>query len=277
MKKILIIISSIILTVSCIAQTGVGWVPQRAKVRFIDSLYLNKDIRLAKPLRILGATSGTTTLKAADAAGTGTVTLPTSGTIISDISGKVDLGASDIITTGDGTFGNIVDVDDIVPYMIADTMAAYRESAIPLATVTIMGKIVKKTIGWDGATGTDFKWTGNANHAAQHMDLGAIVPMKSRVIAVEIVCTETLTAGGAIDITLGAGNASGGAQFSVAASCDDINEVVGIIDPDLPAAVIMDWDTDTHVWIEGDPDANWDTMTAGKWAVYVTYINYEDI
>jgi len=141
--------------------------------------------------------------------------------------------------------------------------------ALPIPQITI-----KKTIGWDGATGTDFVWTGDANHTAQNLDLGTIIPAKARVTAIEIVCTETLTAGGAIDITMRAGNASTGEQYIVSASCDDLNEVVAIIDATKPAAVLMNWASASHIYIGGDPDVNWDTMTAGKWAVYITYQNY---
>ena len=134
-------------------------------------------------------------------------------------------------------------------------------------------RTIKKTIGTPGDTGVDFTWTANANADAQNLDLGAIVPAKARVIAVEIVCTETVTSsGGAVDITMRAGNASAGEQFIVSLSCDDINEVVGIINAALPAAVIMNWSAATNIWIGGDPDQNWDTLTAGKWSVHVTYI-----
>jgi len=132
-------------------------------------------------------------------------------------------------------------------------------------------RTVKVTLGWHGATGTDFTFASAADHTAQNIDLGAIVPAKARVMDVTIVCTETLTAAGAIDITLRAGNASAGEQFIASASCDDINEVVGVIDATKPAAVLANWASATNIWIGGDPDADWETITAGKWAIYVTF------
>ena len=153
-------------------------------------------------------------------------------------------------------------------------MGAYESSA-PLTGFNNIVQI-KRTIGWDGATGTDHVWTGDANHTAQNLDLGAIIPAKSRVIAIEIVCTEALV--GCADMTFAVGNASGGAQWIAALSCDELNEVVGIIDASLVDGIIMNWASATNVWIGGDPSDNtWADMTAGKWTVYITYINYTQI
>ena len=136
---------------------------------------------------------------------------------------------------------------------------------------------VKKTIGRHGATGTDFKWAGDAGHAAQNLDLGAIIPAKARVVAIEIVCTEVL--GGVTDITLAAGNTSGGSQFITALSCNAVNEVVDVYEAtglDLTNTVKMNWASATNIWISGDPsDNNWSDMTTGKWSVYVTYVKIQ--
>ena len=135
---------------------------------------------------------------------------------------------------------------------------------------------VKKTIGWDGAAGTDFVFAGDADHVAQNIDLGAIVPAKARVTGIEIVCIEAAV--GVTDITFRAGNASAGEQFIASASCDDLNEVVGIIDSTKTAAVVMNWAAATNIFIGADPsDATWGDMTAGKWAVYVTFTYLNNI
>ena len=139
-------------------------------------------------------------------------------------------------------------------------------------------RTIKKTLGWHGAVGTDFVFASAANHTAQNIDLGAIVPAKSRVVDVEIVCTEAyVNSAGASDITFRAGNASAGEQFIASASCDDLNEVVGIVDSTKTAAVIMNWASATNIWIGGDPDQNWDTSTAGKWSIYVTINEFTNI
>lgn len=132
---------------------------------------------------------------------------------------------------------------------------------------------VKKIIGRVGIAGCDFNFAAAADHVPQNLDLGSIIPAKAKVQQIEVVCTEAVV--GVTDFTVVVGNASAGAQFIVALSCNALNEVVGIINPALPQAVIMNWAAATRVWLGADPtDNTWNLMTAGKWAVYVTYQTY---
>ena len=52
MKRILLLISLLIFSVSLLAQTGTGWAPMRAKMNFNDSTYFTKEVRIAGPWRI---------------------------------------------------------------------------------------------------------------------------------------------------------------------------------------------------------------------------------
>jgi hypothetical protein len=135
---------------------------------------------------------------------------------------------------------------------------------------------IVKTIGCPTATGVDFNATSVADHVQQNFDLGAIIPAKSRVLQIEVVCTQIVAA--ASDATVVVGNVSAGAQYIVALSCDDANEVVGIINPALPQAVVPSWTAATKVWVGIDPtDSTWALMVTGKWAVYITYITYANV
>jgi hypothetical protein len=126
------------------------------------------------------------------------------------------------------------------------------------------------------AVGYDFYLpVAAANHTAYNLDLGAIIPARSKVLDIQIVASnDFVNSAGASDITIAAGNASAGAQFIVAASCDTQNEVVGVINPALPVAVVMSYTAATKVWLSFDPDQNWATTTNGEWRVYITYITY---
>jgi hypothetical protein len=106
------------------------------------------------------------------------------------------------------------------------------------------------------------------------LDLGAIIPAKAKVLQIEMVCTQALAGSGAHEILFTAGNATGGEQFIASISCDVANEVAGIIDPHLPQAIVMNWAAATNIWIGSNPDANWDTYTAGTWEINITYIQY---
>jgi hypothetical protein len=133
-------------------------------------------------------------------------------------------------------------------------------------------KTVKYLIGYPGATGTDFNWTSAANTTQQNLDLGYAVPSNARVVAIEIKCTQSV-AGGITGFTIGAGNASAGSQYIAPANCNTANWIIDIIDATKPAAVSMTASAATHIWLAGVPTgANWSTMTAGKWSVYITYL-----
>jgi len=115
-----------------------------------------------------------------------------------------------------------------------------------------------------------------AGHAAQNLDLGAIIPAQCRVMAVEVVCTAAVV--GVTDFNIAVGNASAGEQFIAAASCDELNEVRGIIDATKPAAVAMNYTAATNIFFQGDPsDNNWSDISAGGWTVYITVNDLRNI
>lgn len=195
---------------------------------------------------------------------------PTFTTGITLSSGDLALGANNLTMTGDiGASGSEVN------HIYTDTLTVTNSA--DLADVAITGAVIKKTIGVTGETGVDFNFSNAANHTAENIDLGAIVPAKSQVLRVHVVCTETCAnSGGAVDITFRAGNASAGEQFFASASCDDANEVLQI-DNAATTIPVMNWASATNVFIGGDPDQNWSTMTAGRWDIYVTYIYFGDL
>lgn len=134
------------------------------------------------------------------------------------------------------------------------------------------GTVITKRflLGHPGDTGCDFTFAADANHNQQNLDLGAIVPAKARVLQVEAVCTESINVG---EILISAGTASGGTQYFTLGSLNAANEVRGF---DISAAAnpAMIWNAASNVWIGADPDNNWNTLNAGKWSIYVTYIQY---
>jgi len=149
-------------------------------------------------------------------------------------------------------------------------------------TVTEGSGIVKTkkfTLGIATTVQSDYKFAADANNTEQVITLADALPYRCRVTGFEIVCDSTLvSSSGAVDVTFEAGTTSSGAEFIAALSCDDENEVVGIIDATKPAAVKMAWSdlSDTNysdLYVTADPDQNWNTMTAGKWEVYITYID----
>jgi hypothetical protein len=133
--------------------------------------------------------------------------------------------------------------------------------------------LITKTIGHPGDTNVDFTWISQANTTQQNLDLGGIVPAGARVIAVEIRCTEEANVS---DMSMGAGNVSGGAQFiTLSTSIDQVDESLGISDGTLLPAIKLDFVNHMHIWISGAPSfTNWSAMNQGKWIVYITCLKY---
>lgn len=144
---------------------------------------------------------------------------------------------------------------------------------ITLATdVDLAVKTVIKTIDCNvGDSTDDFQFDDTAgDQAEQSVDLGAIIPAYAEVVSVQLRCFETVTSGGAMSIDLGL--AAGDAEYLAAANIDTANDIDGTATgagPKLEAS-----NTVRKVFINATPDADWDTLTAGRWAVMVTYIDY---
>jgi len=137
------------------------------------------------------------------------------------------------------------------------------------AALTI--KTQKFTIGAVGVAGCDFNFATAANTTQQVIDLGAIIPAKSRVRDVVWV-TDVAFAGTSITaFTVEAGNASSGAQFWADADLIAENAIgqTAVGAGFTPTAIVI---AASHVYISGAPTGgNFAALLAGKASVYVTY------
>lgn len=129
----------------------------------------------------------------------------------------------------------------------------------------------KFVIGAVGVAGCDFNVVTAANTTQQVINLGAIVPARSRVRDVVWV-TDVLFAGTSITaVTVEAGNSSSGAQFF--ADTDVIlKDAIGqtaVGAGYTPVAIVA---AASNVYIGIAPTGgNWAALLAGKASVYVTY------
>lgn len=136
------------------------------------------------------------------------------------------------------------------------------------ATIGYFTKTRKVTIGHVGDATADFQWATGANHTAQNLDLGSVVPAFARVVDVCVICTETMV--GQTNMLLVVGNQSAGTEFITSTDCDTINNAIAGAAAGTPFVAINN--AASNVWVNGDPDDNtWAAMSAGQWTVLITY------
>ena len=68
------------------------------------------------------------------------------------------------------------------------------------------------------------------------------------------------------------GTATGGAQILTAGPTDALNEINSSVAADSPEVIATT--AAKSVWINATPSANWSTLTAGRYSVMITYIDY---
>ena len=132
-------------------------------------------------------------------------------------------------------------------------------------------KTIEYTLGIAGEAGVDYNFASAANNTEQPIELGTdILPAFSRALDVVAVCTKAVAGSGSTEIVFDCGSSSGGAEYGITAiSLNTLNETTSA-DTIGKVAVV---NTDGKVYFAGTPTANWDTLTAGTWKVYITYVD----
>jgi hypothetical protein len=130
--------------------------------------------------------------------------------------------------------------------------------------------VVKKTIGGVGVAACDFNFATAANTTEQVIDLGEIVPAKSRILGINTFTDNQFT--GATTLVAETGTTSSGAEYIASATIYAANvftaTAAGSVFIAAPSASPL------HVYVSATPGANWSNVTAGKVTVSVTYIAY---
>jgi len=134
-----------------------------------------------------------------------------------------------------------------------------------------MTRAVVKTIGHPGETTTDYAFDGDADSNAQNLEIEDIIPANARVVDVVLITTEAWDDG----IDMAAGNASAGTQYITATAMETLADIgqpsLGQWpDVNINAAA-------TSVWIQGNPDNNWEDITTGECSLIVTYIDNDPL
>ena|SRR3990167_6115094 len=130
-------------------------------------------------------------------------------------------------------------------------------------------RTVEYTIGVPGVTGVDHNFTSVANTTEQSIQLGGttIIPANSPIIQIVVKCIDGLS--GVITGTCDIGVTSGASGIGGPLDLDDTNEIISTGGLNLPSTSI----SATSIYFSFTPSANWDTITTGKWKVWISYID----
>lgn len=142
------------------------------------------------------------------------------------------------------------------------------------AETYLMMETVIKTINLDSSDDNDdFEFDDSQNNTTeQTVDLGAIVPAYAELVSAQLRCFETVAGSGSAVMAIDLGTSDGGAEIFATADIDTANDISATEaggGPEIVATAAA-----KNVWINATPDANWDTLTAGRWSVMITYIDY---
>lgn len=171
---------------------------------------------------------------------------------------------------------------------VATSSAAAQAAAIASANATAAGydvvvndritanmfiKGVGVSIGCVANNNGQYYLPNDANQVPANIEIPNIVPANCRVLDVFLICSEAAVfSGGPSTLVAGIGSASAGTQYAGSATIYALNAINGQTTKNFPSVAISH--SASSIWITDiTPGANWDTITAGQWLVYITYID----
>lgn len=199
-----------------------------------------------------GAANGDISIDSAD-----DMTLTVGGDFAFAVTGALSLGDSAVTNVGD------IHVDDIIDDANADIVYSLKTVCKTVSAVT-------------AASADDYQFDNTAvNNTEQVITMTEIIPAYAEVVSVQIRCIEALiSSGGDPDVLTSAdlGTSSGGAELLATAATDTLNEINAFAAGAAPVAGATN--AARSVYFNVVPEDNWSTLTAGRWAILVTYIDY---
>jgi hypothetical protein len=165
-----------------------------------------------------------------------------------------------------------VSLSKLVVPVTADKMNEVIDTLNSLTAVSCL-KTIRKTIGFPGATTTDYKFTSAENTTEQVVILRNIIPARARIADIYLLTDREFV--GATNLSVDVGSASGGDQYIAAADIVAKNAILPMAAAGAfvtsPSASVL------HVYVNATPGANWNLHTEGQLSVYIIYIDVTDL
>lgn len=171
--------------------------------------------------------------------------------------------------------GDIVASAGDIQTVTGDLIASSGNVVLPSGNIVASDQIwslktVTKTISIVPAGSVDdFSFAANGDAAEQPVNLGALVPAFAELVSAQIHCFEAVI-GGTMSIDLGV--TTGAGDILAAGATDALNEINTTVAADSPEVEATT--AAKNIWINATPSANWSTLTAGRYSVMVSYIDY---
>jgi hypothetical protein len=135
----------------------------------------------------------------------------------------------------------------------------------------LSSKTVVKTISVDDdASVDDYQLDDDAANNTEQVVQMYHLRAYCDIVSVQVRCFETVAGSGSTVMGIDVGTTSGGAEVIATANIDTANDIL------VPAAgtypLIAATNAPRYLYVNFKPTANWDTLTAGRWSVLITYI-----
>jgi len=166
---------------------------------------------------------------------------------------------------------------------ITPSIAQYRDrysgppSLPKVGTDTYLAtKTIVKTISVLAVSADDFQFpTPDAeNNAEQTVDFGVLIPAYAEILSAQVRCTEALVSSGAdpdLITAMTLGTSDSGDEILAAGTPNDLNDLMATAAGECPEVVATN--AARHIWVGLQPTDFWSTLSAGRWAVIITYID----
>jgi len=186
-------------------------------------------------------------------------------------------------TTGDitATLGDVVASAGDVQAVLGDIVASSGNVVIPSGEIVAVDQIwgLKTTVKTISivvaASADDFQFDDSqANNNEQFVNLGALVPAWGELVSAQVRCIEAYVSSAADpdNITsLDIGVSSGAGDVLATDTIDDLDNFITTSAAGSP--IIASTQSPKDIWINMQPEDNWTTLTAGRWAIIITWLD----
>jgi len=199
--------------------------------------------------------------------------------------GMLDYLDGDLLSDGDGAL--VITATNTYTYVLDDDSAAAENSPFVISPDDNAGtkrwiltetylktaypiKAVIKTIDYDSAGSTDFVCDETQeNTTEQPIDCGELIPAGSSIISIILECEESVAGSGSAVMTIDVGTTTGAGNLLSSADIDSDGDISILAAGSWP--VIAPVIAAQHIWVNFTPTANWSTLSAGQWSIYVLY------